>query len=166
MNWAKYKKVYRYAALVGLVFLAYILQSMVFTHIAILGAVPVILPVAVVSIGLSEGGQRGALMGLIGGILCDVSFNQPTVGFTLILTLVGVLTGYLGDRILEKGITSYIVCSVLVLVLSAFVQMFSLLIYRNVPILSLLQTALIQTVYSLLFILPMYYLCWLIRKIQ
>lgn len=166
MNWAKYKKVYRYAALVGLIFVAFMLQSTVFTHLPILGAGPVILPVVVVGIGLSEGGERGAFLGLIGGVLCDVSFNQPTVGFTLVLTIIGFLAGYLGDRMLEKGITSWVVCSVAALIISAFVQMFSLLIYRDVPIMSLMQTALIQTVYSMLFILPVYYLCGLIRKIQ
>lgn len=166
MNWAKYKKVYRYAALVGLVFVAFVLQTAVFTHLPILGAMPVILPVVVVGIGLSEGAERGALLGLIGGILCDVSFNQPTVAFTLVLSIVGFLAGYLGDCVLENGITSWVVCGVAVLIITAFVQMFSLLIYQGEPILSLLQTALIQTVYSMVFIWPTYYLCGLIRKIQ
>lgn len=158
-------KLLKYIALVGFVFGVYILQGMVFTHITVLGTKPLLLPIAVVCIGQFEGSERGALLGIVAGVFCDLSFNQPTVEFTLVLTAAGFLSGALFERYLDKGFPSCIVLSALVLLISAFTQIFPLLIYQNVPLIGLLKTAFIQTVYSLLFVLPFYHLCRLIDRI-
>ena len=165
MHRPKNGKILRYTALIGFVFVIYVLQSMVFTHLEVWGTKPLLLPLAAVSIGLYEGSQRGAVMGLIAGIFCDLSFNQPTVDFTLFLTVIGFLSGILFERYLDDGFPSFIAVSAMVLVLSAFVQFFSLLIYQDVPFMSLLKTAFIQTVYSMIFVWPIYHLCRIIGRI-
>lgn len=166
MHRPKSGKIIKYTALIALVFLSYVMQGMIFTHLKILGIKPLLLPIVAVGIGMYEGSERGAIMGLIAGIFCDLSFNQPTIGFTLILTAVGLFSGILCERILEKSLPSCLLCSVVALALSASVQIFSLFIYQDVPIMSLLETALIQTIYSIVFIIPIYYLCRIIGKIS
>lgn len=165
MGRPKNGKLLKYLALIGFVFFMYVLQSMVFTHIEIWGTKPLLLPLSVVGIGLYEGSERGTVMGLVAGVFCDLSFNQATVDFTLFLTIVGLLAGILFERYLDKGFPSFIIVSALVLVLSAFVQMFSLFIYEDVPPMSLLRTMFIQTVYSMLFTVPTYYICRLFGRI-
>lgn len=165
MHRPKNGKVLKYLALIGFVFVVYILQSMIFTHIALFGAKPLLLPVAAVCIGLYEGGERGAVTGIIAGMLCDLSFNQPTVEFTLLLTAIGLLSGILFEYYLDRGFPSCLLVCALVLIISAFVQMFPLLIYRHVQLISLLKTAFIQTAYSLVFAIPFYHICRLIGKI-
>ncbi|MBE6948589.1 MAG: hypothetical protein E7456_01960 [Ruminococcaceae bacterium] len=165
MGRPKNGKILKYAALIGLVYFVFLMQAMVFPHLEILGTKPLLLPIAAVGIGLFEGHERGAVMGLVAGIYCDLSFNQPTVEFTLLLTVIGLLAGVVFNRYLDDGFPSFLVVSTLALVICAFVQMFPLWIYRDVSLLALLKTALLQTVYSLIFVLPIYHLCRLVGRI-
>ena len=62
----------------------YIFQSMVFTYIPIDGIVPILLPIAVVGIATFEGASQAGGYGLLAGMLCDVSFNQPVIIMTVV----------------------------------------------------------------------------------
>lgn len=145
-----------------LLFGLYILQAMIFTHLPIFGVKPLLLPVAVMCVALFEGTAGGGAFGLFAGILCDMSFNQPAIQFTLFLTLLGLSAGYLFDTVLSTSMPAFIVCTVISLVISAAVQAFPTIVYGNADMLTVLQVMLIQTLYSSLFTLPLYYL---IRKI-
>jgi hypothetical protein len=72
---------------------------MVFTYIPIDGIIPVLLPTAVVGIATFEGSSRGGGYGLLAGMLCDVSFNQPVIVMTVVLTLVGLSSGFYPKRL-------------------------------------------------------------------
>ncbi|MBQ6540662.1 MAG: rod shape-determining protein MreD [Oscillospiraceae bacterium] len=159
------RKIIKYAAYGLLVFLAYVLQTTVFTRLKIFGTMPVLLPVAAAVIAVFEGGEAGAAYGLACGILCDLAFNQATVAMTMVLTVVGAAVGILSDRLLEKGIITCLMCSLGALVITAGVQMFGLVVFRHAGLLRLVLTAIIQTVYSLIFVAPIYYLCRAIRRI-
>lgn len=158
-------RIVKYAALIAFVFLVFVMQSTVFTHLRIFGAMPLLIPVASVCISLFEGSERGGVMGLICGILCDLSFNQPTIEFTLTLTIIGVGTGILCEQLLDRGFPSSLVCSACALVICAMVQMFPLLFYMKQPIAVLLETAIIQTAYSMIFVIPIYFVAGMINKI-
>jgi rod shape-determining protein MreD len=135
----------------------YILQAMVFPYLPLWGVTPVLLPMVVVGVALFEGYVTGGIFGIFAGILCDMSFNQPTIMFTLVLTGVGLLVGLMSDTVLARGFPSFLLCSILALMITAFFQMFGLLFYENVPLASLIDTALYQTLYSIIFSIPMYY---------
>ena len=158
-------KTLKHASYVALVLFVYVLQTTVFVYLPILGEKPLLLPLAVTAIAVTEGCEPGAAYGILCGLLCDVSHNQPTVMFTLALTVIGALTGYMCQRYLEEGILSCVVCAAAVLILSAAVQMFPLWAYRHAGAVPLAATAAVQTVYSLPFIVPMYYLCRVIKRI-
>ena len=134
MQRPKNGKILKYLALVGFVFVVYVLQSSVFPRLEILGTKPLILPIAAVGIGLYEGTERGAVIGLVAGVFCDLSFNQPTVEFTLLLTVVGVLSGVLFERYLDKGFPSFILVSALVLVYPHLSRCFPCLFIRMYPL--------------------------------
>ena len=69
----------------------------------------------------------------------------------------GFLCGFLGDFILARGFPSYLMLSAGVLLLSAFIQMFRLLVFDRAPVWLLVRTGLKQSLASALFILPLYF---------
>lgn len=135
----------------------YILQAMVFPYLPLWGVKPLLLPMVVVGVALFEGSRTGGIFGIFAGMLCDISYNQPTVMFTIVLTGVGLLVGFLSDTVLTRGFPSFLLCCVLALFASAFFQVFNLLFYNMVTMDAVLNTILYQTLYSIFFALPMYY---------
>ncbi len=135
----------------------YILQACVFPYVPILRTVPLLLPPAVVGIALFEGSVRGGVFGLFAGMLCDVSFNQPTIVFTIALTLIGVVMGILAETVVARGFPSYMVFSLVAVAIIAFLQMFKLLFIDGVLVMAILWTFLLQTLLSLILAFPLYF---------
>ena len=140
----------------------YFFQAAVFPYLPLFGVKPLILPVAVVGVALLEGVVSGGMFGLFAGILCDVSLNQPAIECTVILTVVGLAVGILSETVLAHGFPSYVFAAACSLFALALCQMFGLFVYSGVSFLPLLTTALRQTLYSLFFTLPLYYLVRLV----
>lgn len=136
--------------------LLYILQTDVFSHLRISGICPLALPLAAVGFGIFDGGLKGGIWGLAAGILCDISVGG-SFGFTILLTLVGFFSGFLSEFVLAKGFPSFLTLSVAALLLCSFMQAAPAVAYRGMPISGGTVSALIQTAYSLIFVLPVYW---------
>ena len=136
--------------------LLYVLQTDVFTHLRINGLCPLALPLAAVGFGIFDGGLTGGLWGLAAGILCDLSAGDSFV-FTVLLTLVGFFSGFLSEFILAKGFPSFLVLSVATLFVCSAMQAFPGVAFLGVPLTDGLVGTLIQTTYSLIFVLPVYW---------
>jgi len=147
-------------ALIHILLLAvlFVLQGVVFSRLRIFGIAPLILPLGVIGVGLFEGPSWGGLFGLAAGVLSDSALFGTTVLFTVILTALGMGVGLLSSYLLSRGFPSFFLCSIAALFLIAFFQMFGLLVYRGESPLALLRVAVLQTSYSLFFVLPIYYL--------
>jgi len=137
--------------------LLYVLQAMVFSRLRILGIAPLILPLAVVGVAIFEGPSWGGGFGLAAGVLCDIAFLGSTALFTILLTAIGMGVGLLSEYLLRHGFPSYCLCGVAALIAVAALQMFPLLVFFRQPPLALLRVAVLQTLYSILFIVPLYY---------
>ena len=105
----------------------------------------------------------GGIVGLAAGILCDMSFNQPALQFTIFMTALGFAAGYLFETVLSTSFTSFLICTTAALFVCAVIQFFGIVVYNGADILSVLKTAVIQTVYSAVFIVPLYYV---VRRIS
>ncbi|MEL4107029.1 hypothetical protein AAFA46_09360 [Oscillospiraceae bacterium WX1] len=136
--------------------LVYILQSMIFAYLPIAGVFPVILPLVVVGIAMFEGSARGAGYGLLAGMLCDISFNQPVALMTITLTIIGIGVGILSETVLARGFPTFLISCLGALLLTAFVSMFSLLFFSRVEFSSLLRVGFLQSLYSIFFAFPIY----------
>ena len=147
-----------------LLLLFLLLQNVIFSHIALLGVRSMFLPALVVAVGLFEGGERGGWFGLAAGALCDLFLGSQTVLFTVLFPLIGFATGFLADFLLNRRFFSYAVMAVAALLLSAFCQMFSLLVFRGENSWALWRTALLQTLWSVPFIFPSYYICKILPR--
>ena len=142
-----------YAALLLVV---YIFQSMIFPFIRIAGLVPLILPIVSTGIAVFGGRFAGGVSGLFAGIFTDLSFNQPLALYTVILTLAGVGVGTMADTAFAKKFGTYFICCVAVLAFCAIAQLLPHLIAGSAPVLTLFNMALWQTVYSLIFTIPIW----------
>ena len=140
-----------------LLIVIYVIQGVILPFMRFGGLVPLLLPVAATGVALYEGRDTGGVTGLFAGILCDVSFNQPVGAFTVFLTLSGLVIGTLSDTLILKGFMTYYLCCGAVLVVSALVQMFPLAVLQDIPLQALLGTAIQQTIYSLIFALPVWF---------
>ena len=150
----------RRAVLYGLYLLGFLLlQNVVFSHIAPLGVRAMFMPALVVAVALFEGGYRGGLFGLAAGFACDLFFAGQTVLFTFLFPVMAFGVGLLADFYLNRRFFTYAVLAVLALFLSAFAQLFGLLVYHGQNALALWRTALLQTLWSVPFIFPAYYVC-------
>jgi len=144
--------------LVAFVFIAYLLQAMLFARMSIFGAKPLALPLAVAAIAMAEGSVRGGAFGVLAGVLCDLSFNQPAITFTIGLAIVGIGIGLMAENFLVKNFASYLLCTLIALMFCAAWQSMSFLIFDNVAAAPLLAISVRQTLASLLFTPPVYLL--------
>ena len=140
-----------------LLMVVYIFQSMIFPYLRLAGLAPLLLPIVSTGVAVYEGRYTGGIVGLFAGILCDVSFHQPTGVFTVLLTLLGLLIGTLADTVIARGFVTFFLCCVAVLAISSLVQMFPFVFFEDVSPGLLWPTALWQTVYSLIFTIPIWF---------
>ena len=142
-----------------LLIVVYVLQGMIFPHLRLYGLVPLLLPVAGTGVAVYEGRNTGGVVGLFSGLLCDISLNEPAGLFTVLLTVTGLIVGALADTVLTRGFATFITCCAGVLVLSAFAQTLGLMLLsvEFVPLQPLIATAIRQTVYSLIYALPIWF---------
>ena len=140
-----------------LILTVYVFQSMIFPYMRLNGLVPLLLPIVCTGTAVYHGRVAGGVSGLFAGIFCDISFNEPTVLFTVTLTFAGLIIGTLTDTVLTRSFPVYILSCAAVLIFSAFAQMFPLMFLVEVPTQPLFITALWQTLYSLIFIIPIWF---------
>ena len=136
-----------------------LLQNVIFSHIAPFGVRAMFMPALVVAVALFEGGYRGGLFGLAAGVVCDLYLAGQSVLFTILFPAMAFAVGFLADFFLNRRFFSYAVMAVAALFLSAFAQMFSLLVYQGQGSWALWGTAILQTLWSVPFIFPAYYIC-------
>ena len=158
MGKQKYATAVKLLILCPYLILLYILQATVFTRLTLFGVKPMLLPVAVVVIAIFRGRVEGGVFGLFAGMFMDMSYNQPTIEFTLILTLTGILLGALSDTVLVRGFPSYLLCSAAQLLLCSACQILVITVTTSIPVSALLPIAIRQTLYSLILSLPFYYI--------
>jgi rod shape-determining protein MreD len=140
-----------------LLMIVYIFQSMIFPYLRLAGLAPLLLPIVSTGVAVYEGRYAGGITGIFAGILCDVSFNEPTGVFTVLLTFSGLLIGTMADTVITRGFATFFLSCVVVLAVSALVQMFPLVFFEEVPPRVLWATALWQTVYSLVLAIPIWF---------
>ena len=150
----------RRTVLYGLYLLAFLLlQNVIFSHIAPLGVRAMFMPALVAAVALFEGGHTGGVFGLAAGIVTDLFFASQRVLFTVLFPVMGFIVGLLVDFYLNRRLLTYVILGVICLFMAAFAQMFDLLFYRGQASFALWGTALLQTLWSVPFLFPAYFMC-------
>lgn len=168
----------RRAIVYGLVLLvSFALQDLILSRLPVFGVRPLLIPSVVVAVALFEGGLWGGFVGLTAGFFADMGYSDHVVLFTVLLAAAGFFIGTLGKYMLQKGFVSYLVMALAVLAAAAFCQMFRFVFFldedaRAFHTLYLgysgawpaVQTAVVQTLWSLVWAVPAYFPCKLIAS--
>lgn len=147
------KKLLRYALFI---FLALVVQNMLFTQLRILGVCPLVLPAAVVAAGMFEGPVAGAIISVLLGLFADMAFVENTVLFTLLFPILSFGAGFMAQFFLNRRFFAYMGAAAVGLLLTGLIQML-LTAARDSFSLGMLSAVLLQTLWAMPFA-PLAYL--------
>ena len=152
-------------ALVLLIF--YFLQVILLARFRPWGVVPLPLPLLAVAAGLFGGGVWGGCVGLFTGIVCDSSLGDSVLLFTVLLTVFGFFSGFLGEFVIARGFPSFLLLGLISLILCTGLQAVLFFMMIPTPWNTLLQTALKQLLVTLPFVIHAFLaLRWALRPIR
>lgn len=153
---SKLRRAIVYALVLVVVF---IVQDLLAARIPLWGVRPMLIPAAVVAIGLFEGGSWGGFIGLAAGYFFDFGYIEQTVLFTIFLTVIGFFSGALGKYLLYKGFVSYMALVLAAMILITAAQMFSFLFFTDTNAWAVWRTGIVQILWSLPWAVPIYFPC-------
>ncbi len=155
----------------------FLIQNQIAARVTVLGVHAMVIPSAVVAISLFEDGLWGGMVGLAAGYFSDMVYADHVVMFTVLLPALGFFTGALGKYMLNKTFVSYMVLALAALSLTAFCQMFRFLFLLDADAKAfqalymgalgfrrVLSTGIAQTLWSLVWAIPLYFPCKLIAS--
>ena len=138
-------------ALIYLLFMIFVqfLQDTVFARLALFGVRMLFVPAAVCAVGVHEGGFRGGLYGLAAGIVCDMTFTENTVLFTILFPLVGFVAGLAADFLMNRSFPAYLATAAAFTAGVGLVQMLSVLVVQPGALFHCLFVVIVQTLWSM-----------------
>ncbi len=138
-------------ALIYIAFLILVqfLQDTVLARLAVFGVKTLFIPAAITAVGFHEGGFRGGLYGLLSGILCDMTYAENTVLFTLLFPLLGFGSGLAADFALNRSYVAYMFTAFICLLLTGCAQMLRVLVLQPAALFHCLFVVAAQAVVSM-----------------
>lgn len=154
LNIDKIRRAILYAFLLAAL---YLFQDNFLSSLRPLGVAAMIAPAAVIVISVFEGGIWGAAFGLIAGLLGDLGCSENLVLFTVLFPVLGLASGLMADHVVDKSFLAFLFLDAAALLLIAFCQMLAPWIDGG-SFGAVLKIALLQTLWSLPFTLPVYFI--------
>lgn len=107
-----------------------------------------VLPAAVVAVGMFEGASWGAIFGLVLGIFADMDYVENTVMFTLLLPALAFFAGFVSQFFINRRFFAYMGAAFAACLITAAVQMVGTAASDGWSA-SMLVTVALQTLWSL-----------------
>ena len=107
-----------------------------------------VLPAAVIAVGMFEGASWGAIFGLALGIFADMDYVENTVMFTLLLPALAFFAGFVSQFFINRRFFAYMGAAFAACLITAVVQMVGTAASDGWST-SMLVTVALQTLWSL-----------------
>ena len=129
-------------------FLALIVQNMLFTQLRPLGVCPMVLPAVAVAVGMFEGAVWGAVFSLIMGYFADMAFIENTITFTVLFPALSFATGFVAQFFINRRFFAYMGATLIALLVTGVVQMLKTAA-MDAWAGSMISTVILQTLWSM-----------------
>lgn len=136
----------------------YLLKLGVLNRIPYRGALPELAPIAVAAVGCFEGPLSGSLYGMGVGIFCCAVYYRGGSMMIPICTLIGLLSGLTYKNRVGKNFLGVSLCGILSVFLVEGVRVFYYHVFGKNSIETLMVFAKPAVQYSLIFVIPIYFL--------
>lgn len=138
--------------------LIFFFESCVFNRFPAFGAIPMLAPLVVVAVALFEGSRNGALFGLAIGFFCSAVYYRGGLLMLPILAIIGIGTGATRKQKIGRSLLGCAICGLGSLTLLELAHMSYRLLFDGVSLATLIQVALPELLYSMVFLIPIYLL--------
>ena len=155
INLDKLRRGILYAAIL---FGVLMVQNLLLARLPLFGVRPLFVPALMVAVGMFEGGLWGGVLGLIAGFFCDMDYAENLVLFTILFPRLGFGTGLLTERTVNRRFFSYCILCLAALRVTALFQAFEPVLFHGAGLFPALRVVLIQTLWSMPFSLPLYFI--------
>ena len=142
----------------------WVLDAFVLNRLTFFGIIPLLLPLAVVSVAVLEGAYAGAGFGLAVGLLWELSYPGGFGGLVFGMTLAGMLTGVAAQYVLNQNFFSSLLCSGVVLSVLEGLQLIRAMFIHLDTLDVLLQVAVPEVLLSLCWTPLVYLIFYLIHR--
>lgn len=139
------KRILQYALYM---FLALVMQNMLFTQIRPFGVCPMVLPAVCTAVGMFQGSMVGAVFGLVLGVFADMAFVENTLLFTLLFPVLAFFAGFVCQYFVNRRFFAFMGLAFAASLITALAQMLSTSV-RDAASVSMVSTVVLQTVWSL-----------------
>lgn len=145
-------------------FPVWVLDAFVLNRLTFFGVIPLLLPLAVVSVAVLEGAYAGAGFGLAVGLLWELSYPGGFGGLVFGMTLAGTATGAVAQYALNQNFLSCLICSAGVLGALDGMQLIRALFIRLDTLDVLLRVAVPEVLLSLCWTPLVYFIFHVIHR--
>ena len=134
-------------------------QEMVLSRISLFGVKAFIVPIFPVAVAVLQGGWWGLGFSLACGMLCDTMLAETRVLFTMLLPALAFMATAAEKFLISRRLVAVFTASVCALFLTAFMQGLRVVVLYDAQFLPVLRSAVLQVIYGVPFIFPIYYAC-------
>ena len=138
--------------------LTLLVQNTVFARLRIWGVHVLVLPALMVAVSLFRGPIWGGVFGIFAGFFADMGFPESMVLFLILLPLLGYAFGMLSEHLMNRGLLAFLCLALLAGLITACLQLFRVWVFHGAALAPLLLTGLKQTLVSLPFSIPFYFI--------
>lgn len=151
----------RWTLYTGMCILMLVLQDVLMSRLAVMGATTDLVPAIILLIAVMENGEVGSLFALIAGIIYFFSGSAPLAYCVIFLTVFGMFFSLLRQQYLHRSISSVVTCA------GAAVIIYELALWGTGLFFGLtrfdrLGKFFLTGIYSVAFMVPLY---WILNKI-
>ena len=133
-------------------------QNTIFARLRIWGVHVCILPALMMAVCMFRGSIPAGVFGIFAGVFAEMASPESTVLFLLLLPLLGYFGGIRAEHLMNRSLPAFWCMCFAAMLLTAFAQLLRVWVFHGGALAPLLLTGLKQTLVSLPFAIPFYYI--------